>query len=117
MLIVGLSMKTVLVALFTYQCERCRTTAEHEVTRHVRRITVFFVPLFPLSTKYRDTCTACGRVIEISRQQAEQAERAGQGGWADGTSSSPGRSLEQPAPAPTPQDRPVSEWPPQDRPA
>jgi len=107
-LIVGMSMKTVLLALLTYVCERCGTTAPHEVTRQVRRITVFFIPLFPVSTKHRDTCTACGRVIDVSPEQAE---------WAVSQSSSPGRTVNPPAPASSPQDRPASEWPPQDRPA
>lgn len=108
MLIIGMSMKTVLVALFTYVCERCGTAAAHEVTRHVRRVTLFFIPLFPVSTRYRDRCTACGRVNDISAEQAD---------WAANQSSSPGstgRSLDPPA-APTPQDRPADPWSPQDR--
>jgi len=108
-LIIGMSMKTVLVALLTYVCERCGTGAAHEVTRHVRRLTLFFLPLFPLSTRYRDTCTACGRVIDISPEQAE---------WAANQPSSPGSTghpVQPAAPVPTPQDRPAGEWPPQDR--
>jgi hypothetical protein len=41
----------------------------------VRKFSLFFIPLFPVSTRYRDTCTHCGRTIEVSPQQAEAAVR------------------------------------------
>lgn len=115
MLIIGMSVKAVLMALLTYVCERCGTNGEHEVTRHTRRITVFFIPVLPVGTRYRDMCTACGRVIDISPEQAQWAATNQSSQYAPAGTQPP--SPLQGPPAPTPQDRPAHEWPPQDRPA
>jgi hypothetical protein len=40
------------------------------VLKRTRTFTLFFVPLFPVSTKYLDTCAACGRVVDVPEQQA-----------------------------------------------
>ena len=39
------------------------------------QVLTFFIPLFSVGTKYLDSCTACGRVIEVSKEQAETAAR------------------------------------------
>lgn len=75
-----------------YTCERCRTSAEHELTKRTRTMTAFFIPVWRTS-KYLDTCTACGRVLEVTRAQAEAADT--------------------PPLTPGPQDSPS--WTPQDR--
>jgi hypothetical protein len=45
------------------------------VTKRVRRFTLFFLPLFPVSTRYVDQCSFCGRVLRIPRERAESAMR------------------------------------------
>ena len=73
LLILGIRASRVLLTTLVYVCDRCGQNAAHEVVKQVRKFTVFFVPLFPVSTKYLDTCTACGRTIEVPRQQAMAA--------------------------------------------
>ena len=78
MLIIGFGVREVLVSTLVFTCETCGNHAAHQLTKRTRRFSLFFIPLFSVGTKYLDSCTACGRVIEISRQQAEMA--AGQVG-------------------------------------
>ncbi len=73
MLIFGLSVKEALVGTLFFVCEVCGNQAAHQLVRRVRRFTLFFVPLFPVSTRYVDSCSACGRVIDVPRAQAEAA--------------------------------------------
>jgi len=70
MLILGFGVSDVLLGTLVYVCDRCGQNAAHEVVKRVRKFTLFFVPLFPASTRHLDTCTACGRTVELSQQQA-----------------------------------------------
>ena len=78
MLIIGFSVRELLLSTLVFVCETCGNHAAHRLTRRTRRFSLFFIPLFSVGAKYLDDCTACGRVLEISRQQAESA--AGQVG-------------------------------------
>jgi uncharacterized Zn finger protein len=73
MLIVGFRLYTELLATLAYVCDNCGQHAAHQLVKRTRKITVFFLPLFPVSTKYLDTCTYCGRVRPVPKDQAEQA--------------------------------------------
>jgi predicted nucleic acid-binding Zn ribbon protein len=76
-LIFGLSAKQVLMATLFYVCEVCGNQAAHQLVKRTNRFTLFFIPLFPVSSRYIDTCTACARSLEIPRQQAETAAAQG----------------------------------------
>jgi hypothetical protein len=39
------------------------------------QVLTFLDPAVLVGTKYLDSCTACGRIIEVSKQQAETAAR------------------------------------------
>lgn len=78
MLIIGFSLQEVLLSTLVFACETCGNHAAHQLTKQSRRFSLFFIPLFSVGTRYYDSCTACGRVLEISREQAETA--AGQVG-------------------------------------
>jgi hypothetical protein len=43
------------------------------LVRRVRKFSLFFIPLFPVGTKYMDTCVACGRTMEVPKVDAEDA--------------------------------------------
>ena len=73
MLIFGLGVSQVLLTTLVYPCETCGTTAAHHLVKRVRKFSLFFIPLFPVGTRYLDTCIACGRDLEVSREQAEAA--------------------------------------------
>ena len=78
MLIIGFGVREVLLSTLVFTCETCGNHAAHQLSKRTRRFSLFFIPLFSVGTKYLDSCTACGRVIEVGRQQAEAA--AGQVG-------------------------------------
>jgi len=75
MLIIGLGVTEDLLATLVFQCETCGSHAAHQLTKQSRKFSLFFIPLFSVGTKYLDSCTACGRIIEVSKDQAEIAAR------------------------------------------
>lgn len=77
MLIVGLSSRDFLLATLVFLCERCHTEGAHQLIRRVRRLSLFFIPLLTVGTRYVDFCTVCGRTIDLPRQMAEQAAATG----------------------------------------
>jgi hypothetical protein len=79
MLIFGLTASDTVLGTLGYPCDYCGNNAPHHLVRRTRKISLFFIPILPISTKYLDTCTACGRVIDVPRQQAEAAVSQGQG--------------------------------------
>jgi predicted RNA-binding Zn-ribbon protein involved in translation (DUF1610 family) len=72
-LIFGLGVTESLLATLVFVCETCGNNAAHHLIKRVRKFSLFFIPLFPVSTRYVDSCTACGRMIDVPRDQAEAA--------------------------------------------
>jgi hypothetical protein len=54
-----------LLEVVTYTCGRCGYASAHRVTERVRKFTLFFIPLFPLSTSRVGTCTYCAQATLI----------------------------------------------------
>lgn len=73
MLIIGFGVREVLLSTLFFTCETCGNHAAHELTKQSRKFSLFFIPLLTVGTKYLDSCTACGRVLEIDKEQAETA--------------------------------------------
>lgn len=73
MIIWGFKVYTTILASLVYVCDRCGNNAAHQLMKRVRKFSLFFVPLFPVGTKYYDTCVACGRTLEVAGQDAEAA--------------------------------------------
>ncbi|MEW1545272.1 zinc-ribbon domain-containing protein [Streptomyces tsukubensis] len=62
------------LAIVTLVCGRCGNPAAHTLRKRVTKFTLFFVPLFPVSTKYGTQCTFCGAESQLSGEQAEQLQ-------------------------------------------
>ena len=75
MLIIGFGVTEVLLSMLVFTCETCGNHAAHQLTKQNRKFSLFFIPLFSVGAKYLDSCTACGRIIEVSKEQAEAAAR------------------------------------------
>lgn len=75
MLIIGFGVREVVLSTLFFTCETCGNHAAHQLSKQSRRFSLFFIPLFSVGTKYLDSCTACGRTIEISKEQAETTAR------------------------------------------
>lgn len=69
------------LAILTLVCGWCGNPAAHTLRKRVSKFTLFFVPLFPYSTKFATQCTFCGGEQQIPKEQAEQllAQGAAQG--------------------------------------
>ena len=55
-------------------CQHCQRPSAHAVFRVRSWFTLFFIPLFPISTKYGTACPMCGAGTRIDRTQAEHLE-------------------------------------------
>ncbi|CAL9483819.1 hypothetical protein SUDANB58_03109 [Streptomyces sp. enrichment culture] len=60
------------LAILTLVCGRCGNPCAHTLRKRVTKFTLFFVPLFPFSTKYSTQCTFCGAEQQVGREQAER---------------------------------------------
>ena len=69
-LILGLKAYLTVLDTFVATCETCGARAVHEVAEEVRKLGIFFIPLFPVSRTYVDTCRACGLRRKVPREQA-----------------------------------------------
>jgi len=80
MLIFGFGVKESLLATLTFICETCGHSGLHRLVKRVRRLSLFFIPVFSFGPRYADICSVCGRTIEVDRDQAEAAAlQAGSG--------------------------------------
>ncbi|GGW73871.1 zinc-ribbon domain-containing protein [Streptomyces griseoloalbus] len=68
------------LAILTLVCAQCGNPAAHTLRKRVTKFTLFFVPLFPVSTKYATQCTFCGAEHKVTKEQAEQLQAQAVGG-------------------------------------
>ncbi|MCX3058241.1 zinc ribbon domain-containing protein [Streptomyces beihaiensis] len=59
------------LAMLTLVCGSCGNPAAHALRKYVTKFTLFFVPLFPITTKFRTQCTFCGVQHQLPKEQAE----------------------------------------------
>ncbi|GAA2274322.1 hypothetical protein GCM10010145_52160 [Streptomyces ruber] len=68
------------LAVLTLLCGNCGNPAAHTLRKRVTKFTLFFVPLFPVSTKYLTQCTFCGTERKVTEEEAGQLQAQGAGG-------------------------------------
>ncbi|MET8828638.1 zinc-ribbon domain-containing protein [Streptomyces sp. NPDC004610] len=68
------------LAILTLVCGRCGNPAAHTLRKRVTKFSLFFIPLFPVSTKYLTQCTFCGAEERVSEEQAERLQAQSAGG-------------------------------------
>ena len=76
LIIFGIQRKAARLATVFALCAFCHTPAAQVVTRIKSYFALFFIPIIPMSTHYRATCTMCGQTSEITAEEAEQAVHA-----------------------------------------
>lgn len=69
MLIWGWQKRIHTLAMITLICGRCGNPAAHALRKLVTKFTLFFIPLFPLSTKHHLECTWCGASSPVAAPQ------------------------------------------------
>ncbi|ROS40580.1 zinc-ribbon domain-containing protein [Amycolatopsis thermoflava] len=92
MLIYGWRKSVQELATATYLCGNCQNPSAHALRRAVTKFTLFFIPLFPISSKYFTVCTFCGMTNKLTKDEAQQVQAMQQ---------------QAPAPQPMPQQPPV----------
>ncbi|GLZ44781.1 hypothetical protein Acsp06_09660 [Actinomycetospora sp. NBRC 106375] len=76
MIIFGTRRTVAQLAMVVLTCGNCHRSAAHAVLKAVTKFTLFFIPLFPVRTRYAHQCTACGFLMWIEKAQAEQLATA-----------------------------------------
>lgn len=95
MLIWGWQKRLHTLAMITLVCGRCGNPAAHALRKLVTKFTLFFIPLFPLSTKHFLECTWCGASSPVAVPQIPDllaranAETAGPGQYQQPAPSGP----------------------------
>ncbi|AKH81251.1 hypothetical protein AA958_02635 [Streptomyces sp. CNQ-509] len=72
MIIFGTRTTAAQLAVINLLCGMCGNPAAHSLLKRVTKFTLFFIPLFPVSTKYFTQCTFCGASGQITKEQSEQ---------------------------------------------
>jgi hypothetical protein len=54
-------------------CRRCGVRAEQRVIRRSLRLTLFFIPVLPLSTAYLLQCSNCAAETRVTEDQAQRS--------------------------------------------
>ena len=72
-LLFGTRASEAVLAMVVFACEYCGTTAAQRVFERVNKITLFFVPLFPVSRKYFVECSHCRRTTGLSKDQVDSS--------------------------------------------
>jgi hypothetical protein len=73
LLIFGTRLSENIINMVVFVCGYCRQQAPQNVIRRRNRFTLFFVPLFSVSTKYVNQCTNCGGLTELTAEQAQHS--------------------------------------------
>jgi hypothetical protein len=71
-IIFGTKGYLVQLAMISLLCGNCGNPAAHAVRQQITKFTLFFIPLFPISTKYETQCTFCGVTNGMTKDHAEQ---------------------------------------------
>lgn len=56
----------------TLVCNNCHNPAAHALRKFTTKFTLFFIPLFPITSSHQLQCTYCGSVTQLSKEQAQQ---------------------------------------------
>jgi hypothetical protein len=50
----------------------CRNPATQVLLKRVTKFTLFFIPLFPISSKFQAQCTFCGQTTKLTKEQGQE---------------------------------------------
>ncbi|MCX5204218.1 zinc ribbon domain-containing protein [Streptomyces sp. NBC_00237] len=84
MIIFGTKGYVYQLAMLMLLCGHCGNPAAHALRKRVTKFTLFFVPLFPVSSKYVTQCTFCGAERRVESDEAERLQAQGGMGGGQG---------------------------------
>jgi hypothetical protein len=102
-IIFGIKRRAYRLATVFALCGLCQTPAAQAVTRVRTFFSLFFIPVIPLSSTYRTTCTMCGGSVKVTKEAAERlVASAPPPGVAPAADTAGGSVSERPPPSPPP---------------
>ncbi|HUD69458.1 MAG TPA: zinc ribbon domain-containing protein [Acidimicrobiales bacterium] len=78
MILFGFRGRRKRLATVFIECPQCHRTCSQVVARTQRWFTLFFIPIFPFSTKYFTVCSMCSGATKIDRTRAEHLSKMGE---------------------------------------
>lgn len=72
LLIFGTKGYRELLGVTTLVCQFCGHPAAHRVEKLTNKFTLFFIPLFPVSTRHGMQCAMCSAESRLDRNDAER---------------------------------------------
>ena len=69
-LIWGFKSYVRLLGIVTLVCGTCQNPAAQRVVSRIRKFTFFWIPLFPVKRETLMTCTFCGSVAALTKEEA-----------------------------------------------
>ena len=72
-LLFGTDPSEKVINVVSFVCGFCGVDARQNVITSSTRFTLFFIPLFSFSTRYRNECTNCGAETALTAAQARQS--------------------------------------------
>lgn len=78
MIIYGWRNSAQQLTMATFVCGNCGNPAAHALRRVVTKFTLFFIPLFPIRSRYFTVCTFCGATNRLTKEQAKQVQETQQ---------------------------------------
>ena len=72
-LLFGTTLRRSLLVTVVFICGYCDKNVPQRVEKLSTKFTLFFIPLFTVSSRYSNQCTNCGGVTDLTREQAEHA--------------------------------------------
>ena len=73
LLIFGTRISQSVINVVTLVCGYCHVQAPQNVIKLTNRFTLFFIPLFSVSTSYVNQCTNCGGETVLTDEQARHS--------------------------------------------
>ncbi|GLY63704.1 zinc-ribbon domain-containing protein [Amycolatopsis taiwanensis] len=95
MIIYGWRQQVKQLATATYLCGQCQNPTAHALRRAVTKFTLFFIPLFPIRSRYFTVCTFCGATNKLTKAEAEQVMATQQGAAPQPPQAQPPQSVPQ----------------------
>lgn len=72
-LLFGTRASESVLSIVTFICAFCGQNVAQRVIKSVTKFTLFFVPLFPVSTRYFVECSNCGGRTNLTKAQADNS--------------------------------------------
>jgi hypothetical protein len=72
-LLFGTRTSEAVINVVSFVCAYCNTMAEQHVVKRSTKVTLFFVPLIPISSSHVNVCTRCGGSTTLTAAQVRHS--------------------------------------------